>query len=215
MWHETRLFSEFFAKLTEADERLARQVARQGCPRCGGPLHRGDYGRKPRGAFVAQAGEAFATRHSLCCGHCRKRALPPSVRFLGRRVYLEAVVLVATAVMITAATLRVARAATGVPVRTLRRWRSWWTDTFPTLPEWALVRARLAPPAPEQKALPKSLLDKIAELISGQSTAEDVLGIAAPLLAPLTTRSLPDRARFVFPEFSEELTQKMANRRIC
>ncbi len=55
---------------------------------------------KPRGAEIAGAGEAFKLRHSLCCGRrgCRRRALPPSLRFLGRRVYLEAVVLIATAI---------------------------------------------------------------------------------------------------------------------
>src|SRR5271157_4368665 len=63
-----------------------------------GPLHRSDYDRKPRGALIAPAGEAFVRRFSLCCGRegCRKRATPPSLRFLGRRVYLGAVVLVAS-----------------------------------------------------------------------------------------------------------------------
>ncbi len=60
-------------------------MAAKGCPGCEGPLHRGDYERKPRGALVAAASEAFRVRHSLCCGWCRRRALPPSVRFLGRR----------------------------------------------------------------------------------------------------------------------------------
>lgn len=32
---------------------------------------------------------------SLCCARCRKRRTPPSVRFLGRRVYLAAVVVLA------------------------------------------------------------------------------------------------------------------------
>jgi hypothetical protein len=31
-------------------------------------------------------------RLSLCCSQCRRRTTPPSVRFLGRRVYLAAVV---------------------------------------------------------------------------------------------------------------------------
>ena len=47
---------------------------------------------------IAPAGEEFVRRFSLCCGRegCRKRATPPSLRFLGRRVYLCAVVLVAS-----------------------------------------------------------------------------------------------------------------------
>jgi len=97
MCHVFELCREFFAHLTKIDEQLARWVASQGCPKCGGPLHRGDYQRKPRGGLVAVAGEAFRQRYSLCCARvgCRKRALPPSVRFLGRKVYLEAVILVA------------------------------------------------------------------------------------------------------------------------
>ena len=91
---------EFFGLLVELDEAVTRRVAAERCPACKGPLHRGDYDRKPRGALIALAGEAFARRFSLCCGRegCRKRATPPSVRFLGRRVYLGAVVLVASIV---------------------------------------------------------------------------------------------------------------------
>ncbi len=34
----------------------------------------------------------------------------------------------------------------GVPVRTLKRWRRWWQETFPTTPEWRVKRGALAPP---------------------------------------------------------------------
>src|SRR4051794_40995532 len=98
---------KFFSALEREDAALADLVAKGGCRRCGGPLHRGHYKRKPRGGALAAAGEVFALRHSLCCGHCRRRKLPPSLRFLGRRVYLGAVVIVAAAVMV----LRAAGAA--------------------------------------------------------------------------------------------------------
>ena len=100
MVDEIEFGREFFTLLEHLDEEMARGVAARGCPRCEGPLHRGDYGRKPRGALIAPAGEAFVVRFSLCCGRegCRKRATPPSVRFLGRRVYLGAVVIVASIV---------------------------------------------------------------------------------------------------------------------
>ena len=50
-----------------------------------------------------QPAEAFGRRFSLCCGRegCRHRATPPSVRFLGRRVYVGAVVIVASAIALT------------------------------------------------------------------------------------------------------------------
>lgn len=96
MLHGAVLAGEFFVLLERIDQEIVRQVADGGCPRCDGPLHRGDYPRKPRGGLLARAGEAFNRRFSLCCGWCRARCLPPSVRFLGRRVYLEAVVVLAT-----------------------------------------------------------------------------------------------------------------------
>lgn len=199
MWHGVRLFGEFFARLAEADEKIARQVAAAGCRYCGGPLHQGNYPRKPRGAEIAGAGEAFKLRHSLCCGRrgCRRRALPPSLRFLGRRVYLEAVVLIATALTLVMAELEDVSGETGVPVRTLRRWQTWWTTSFPRLSSWTVLRARFAPPPPEEKELPKSLLDRFAASLPG-ATASDVLELVARSLAPLTTGSVPDGSRFVY-----------------
>ncbi len=131
MCHEAPLAEEFFAKLLDLDEKIARQVKVAGCQRCGGPLHRADYVRKPRGAAIAAAGEAFSLRHSLCCGsrRCRRRTLPPSLRFLGRRVYLEAVVLIAATLALVMPELRTVREVTRVPVRTLRRWGKWWQVT--------------------------------------------------------------------------------------
>jgi hypothetical protein len=199
MWHGVRLLGEFFARLVEADEKIARQVAAAGCRYCGGPLHQGNYRRKPRGAEIAGAGEPFRLRHSLCCGRrgCRRRALPPSLRFLGRRVYLEAVVLIATALTLVMPALRGVSDETGVPVRTLRRWQTWWTSTFPRLSTWTVLRARFAPPPPEEAALPKSLLDRFAVSLPG-ATPGEVLALAARSLAPLTTGSVPDGSRFVY-----------------
>jgi hypothetical protein len=100
MLDDPQLGRESFRLLVELDEAVTRRVAAERCPVCNGPLHRGDYDRKPRGALIAAAGEAFARRFSLCCGRegCRKRATPPSVRFLGRRVYLGAVVILVLAI---------------------------------------------------------------------------------------------------------------------
>ena len=89
---------KIFQELLAIDEASCDRVAAAGCSFCGGPLHRSDYPRKPRGGLLALGGEAFTRRLSLCCGWegCRRRATPPSVRFLGRRVYLGAAVIVAS-----------------------------------------------------------------------------------------------------------------------
>jgi len=203
MVHESRLSEEFFSQLTVLDAEISRRVAAAGCPRCGGPLHQAHYQRKPRGGVFAAAGEAFSLRHSLCCGRegCRKRTLPPSVRFLGRRVYLEAVVLLASvAVQIATATLRAVCVATGVPGRTLRRWSGWWRDTFPASWTWIKLRARFAPPPPDEAQFPHSLVARLgSELESGRvpSTVSRVCVLAARCLAAATTSSVADVSRFV------------------
>jgi hypothetical protein len=190
---------EFFAGLVAIDERVAEGVAAQGCLRCLGPLHRGDYGRKPRGGLVAVAGEAFARRFSLCCGRrgCRKRALPPSVRFLGRRVYLEAVVVLASFVA-QVASVAAAKVATAVPARTVRRWLSWWRAGFSSSVTWTVGRARFAPPPPDRARLPSSLLERLGREMRQEATAPSVIERAARWLAPETTRSVPDGSRFVW-----------------
>jgi len=202
MLHDLRLGEEFFAMLAGFDAEIAGRVAAAGCPHCGGPLYQANYERKPRGAGIAASGEAFTLRHSLCCGRegCRRRATPPSLRFLGRRVYLEAVVLLASVAAQLMAALRDARALTGVPGRTLRRWGTWWRTTFPQSSVWTALRARFRPPPPDEAALPVSLLMRLgADLDDGglPPSLTGVCQLAARLLAPATTLSVPDGSRFV------------------
>jgi hypothetical protein len=95
----------------------------------------------------------IAVRLSLCCGRegCRRRVLPPSVLFWGRRVYWAAVVLVLTALRegrvegITAARLQ---ARFGVSRRTLTRWRRYFRVHFPQTATWRRLVGRVGPPGP-------------------------------------------------------------------
>lgn len=196
MMAEGTLEREFFALLLLWDEAIARRVRAGRCSHCGGPLHVGNYQRKPRGAAMAVAGEEFAVRHSLCCGWagCRKRALPPSVRFFGRRVYLEVVVVFAAMRAQAEATLGAARAATQVPARTLQRWLTWWRDELPREAWWQLLAARFVPPPPVTEELPRSLIEKLTPLAP---SLHDLAWLVARCLAPGTTRSTPDAASFV------------------
>lgn len=200
MVHDLRLGEEFFAMLAGFDAEIAGRVAAAGCRHCGGPLYQANYERKPRGAGIAPAGEAFTLRYSLCCGRegCRKRATPPSLRFLGRRVYLEAVVLLASVATQLVASLRDARTLTGVPGRTLRRWGSWWRNTLPQSSTWIELRARFRPPPPDETALPASLVARLrADLDAGGGSIGETCHLAARLLAPATTLSVSDGSRFL------------------
>lgn len=218
MLHDLRLGGELFAWLFDLDRQIARWVASRGCQFCAGPLHQSNYRRKPRGAKVAEAAEAFVLRYSLCCGRegCRRRTLPPSLRFLGRRVYVEAVVLVATVVSLLMGSVKAASKAMIVPVRTLKRWGVWWTESFPQSRAWHEIRSRLVP-SPEQSLLPRSLYERLDQELSRGGSARspgDVCTLAARLLASCTTPSCPDASRWVREAIGESMAlgvaQKMA-----
>ena len=49
MFHRSSLSGEFFEGLVAIDEAIVEAAAAEPCSGCGGPLHRGDYPRKPRG----------------------------------------------------------------------------------------------------------------------------------------------------------------------
>lgn len=175
------------------DHDLAAESARGGCP-CGGRLHRADYPRKPRGG-PGRLDPEYQRRHSFCCDRdgCRRRVTPPSVRFMGRRVYLAAVVVLVSAMRHGLTTPRVAEltACFGVSARTLARWRLWWRETFVSTEVWKRVCGRLLP-APAVEGLPASWL----ALLDDRHEAERVQWVLAWLL-PLTTRTPGEGAGFV------------------
>ena len=97
MYHEFLSSASFWLYLLAVDQDLAAETRNKGCP-CGGRLHCANYPRKPKGT-PAQLPESQLIRLSFCCDRdgCRKRATPPSVRFLGRKVYLTAIVILISA----------------------------------------------------------------------------------------------------------------------
>ena len=214
MLHDLRLGGELFARLLEMDCKIARWVASLGCQYCAGPLHQSNYRRKPRGAKIAETAEAFVLRYSLCCGRegCRRRTLPPSLRFLGRRVYVEAVVLVASVVALLLGSVRAASDAMAVPVRTLKRWGAWWTEAFPQSRAWQEMRSRLVP-TPEQWLLPRSLYERLEQELSRGGSARspgDVCVMAARGLASCTTQSCPSASGLVREALCELRPQSIA-----
>ncbi len=154
--------ARFQAFLLEADREIAAEAREEGCPRCGGVLHSAAFRRKPRGG-PAGLGEEAERRCSFCCAEedCRKRRTPPSLRFLGRKVYLGAVVVLVSAMRhgATAARMRKLREQLGVSRRTVERWRAWWREAFAEGVFWRAARAAFMPPV-EPSHLPGSLLER-------------------------------------------------------
>jgi len=170
----------FFRWLLRIDQELALERRGVGCA-CGGVLHVDDYPRKPRGCPVEMRAD-FSWRFGFCCNRCRTRATPPSVRFLGRRVYLAlAVVLMSTPRPGPTPTAAAAHAATvlEVPVRTLQRWRQWWQERLPLSAFWQIAGARFMPPVLATE-LPGALLARFV------GTAAEALLRLLVFLSPLT-----------------------------
>lgn len=152
----------FYHVLERIDAELAETTRRAGCQRCEGVLHKANYPRKPRGGPPGLPA-SYSRRASYCCAAdgCRTRATPPSVRFLARRVYLGAVVVLASALQHGVSAFRVRQLTElfGASRQTLLRWRSWWLEAFPTSRFWQSLRGRLVP-AVDETTLPSSLVER-------------------------------------------------------
>ena len=140
-WCQNHLADQPLHQLLEkVDADLVEEARSKGCPLCGGKLHRSDYDRKPRG------GPQWDLRFSLCCAKdgCRRRNTPPSVRFMGRRVYAGLVVVLVSAMVHGRKPERVncLRKALGIDRHTLARWRQWWLGLFLESSFWREARAR-------------------------------------------------------------------------
>jgi hypothetical protein len=185
--------AKWFATLAEIDEISAQSVKEGGCTDCGGPLDRADYERKPRGDLGDAAG-AFTRRRSFCCRRegCRHRATPPSVRFLGRKVYAAVIVVVASVVGRTQVLVGrgAPRQVEHVPVRTVRRWLDWWSVAFALTRFWKEAKGFFAMPV-DEAMLPGSLLARL-----GAPNATTLTRLLR-LIAPITTESV--RAPIAMP----------------
>jgi len=132
-------------------------------PYCGGPLHVAHYRRKPRGG-PPDIEEAFDIRFSFCCGRpgCRRRVLPASVRFWGRRVYWAPVMFLVTAFRQgrkPAVTLERLKGLFGMWRSTIKRWQHYFLDVFAQSIEYRHLSGRLIPPIRSEQ-LPGMLLKR-------------------------------------------------------
>ena len=188
MYHDLPRDASFWTFLFSVDRDLAECTRQKACP-CGGRLHSANYPRKPRGGGD-DLPEQYGSRLSFCCDQdgCRKRATPPSVRFLGRMVYLGAVVVLVAAMRQGPAPRRVRELSRlfGADRRTVARWQVFWREHFPQTPFWKVARGRFMP-AVEIALLPLSLLDALFRGDDSCQSWERLLRF----LAPITTAGGP------------------------
>ncbi len=188
MYHTFPPAASFWPFLFAIDQDLAETTRKRGCS-CGGRLHQANYPRKPR-ADSDTLPDTYKIRFSFCCDRdgCRKRATPPSVRFLGRRVYVGAFVVLITAMRHGPSPRRVRElsALFDVDRRTIARWQEYWRDYFPQTHFWKVASARLALHS-NLASLPLSLLTTFVR------HSDDHEGWVRMLrfLSPLTTTSGP------------------------
>jgi hypothetical protein len=161
MFHELPCGTSLWSFLWSIDQDIAQRARQAACPCCGGRLDCANYPRRPRGC-ADHLPEPYKRRLSFCCDRegCRKRVTPPSVRFLGRKVYLAAIV-VLTAAMRQGPTPRRVRELSrliGADRASISRWQGFWREHFPQTSFWKLARGRLVPTF-DVTVLPRSLLE--------------------------------------------------------
>jgi hypothetical protein len=190
LYRELLREARFFELLLRIDQEIAQAVRARGCPKpgCGGPLRVGHFARKPRGLQEVpdwKPPKDFWLRFDWCCGCCRQRTLPESVRFLGRKVYLGVVVVIASVLARgpTRDALRLLQSHLQVSWNTLKRWCTWWLE-LPRSAFWQSIRGVLSVDL-DLDRLPESLLACFVG-----ASCEQVVRLLR-LLGPLTARGFP------------------------
>ena len=110
------------------------------------------------------------------------RATAPSVRFLGRKVYLGVLVVLITA-MRQGPTRRgyaELKERFGVDRRTIVRWQMWWKEVFASSPFWRSARARIAS-LPKPREIPRALV--LVFRAESREHMKDLLKFLSPITA--------------------------------
>jgi hypothetical protein len=178
--------TSLYQSLFKLDRAMAADVQSAGCPHCGGRLHVADYPRKPRGVRSA-LDASYQYRLSFCCAAdgCRRRTTPPSVRFLGRKVYLGVIIVLVTALTDGLSSHHRRRLIDRLDLwpQTIARWQRWWRERVPMTRCWLALRGRFFPPI-VVRALPGALLGRL----TGTDLAVRLRQLLI-LIVPLTTAS--------------------------
>lgn len=152
--------ASFYFFLLSNDKDAALRVKAGGCPFCAGPLDNAPYQRKPRHVLDGLPDE-FSTVFSLCCREagCRKRTMPPSLRFFGRRVFLLFISINACADGGRSGESMISKKARswGVSRQTLRSWHEFWRVKFSNSGFWRANKGML-PTSFDEISIPELLL---------------------------------------------------------
>jgi hypothetical protein len=135
-------------------------------------------GAPPPASPGARAGEILNRRRSFCCRRegCRHRRTPPSLVFLGRRVYL------AVTIVLSAWRSAVTALPPASPPRwTLRRWLAWFATELPVTTWFTTVRARMSAPMEPGERLPGALLARLLPHLDVAAAITATLRLMAPL----------------------------------
>jgi hypothetical protein len=134
---------------------------------------------------------------------------PPSVRFLGRKVYLGAMVILVAAMRQGATPRRVNELSKliGADRTTIARWLVFWQEHFPKTTFWRIARARLVP-AFEIVAYPLSIVEAFAQNSDRQGW-ENLLKFLSPITI---TRGLEIKVSEVPEQPAEDAHQRSRSR---
>jgi hypothetical protein len=108
------------------------------------------------------------------------------VRFLGKKVYIGAAVVLYAAMCHGATPTRVGQLhhLFGVGRQTLLRWRKWWLNDFVGSKLWKWRKGLLSPP-PDTASMPVALLERFA------GTLSDRIVQLLRFIAPITGTPIP------------------------
>ncbi len=181
---------EFHAELVRVDLEIARRFQVQGCPYlgCGGRLHRADFPRKVRG-LAADDSPLFVSRIGLCCGWCRRRVLPPTVRFFGRSSYAFVAALLAVATSL-ASGITAGAGLVGAAWATVARWIRFLHGELAMRGEWQTARGRLPAEIPVER-LPLSLVEVFGSVEVDDAWLSALWWLSTITSTPLFTSHMP------------------------
>jgi len=110
---------------------------------------------------------------------------PPSVRFLGRKVYLGAVVILVAAMRQGPSPRRVRELSKlfAADRRTINRWRAFWSERFPLTTFWKVARGRLIPII-KVDVLPRALLEAFIRNDQDRDGWKKLLLFLSPITTP-------------------------------